>query len=843
MKIWKRVYGVLSAVAVLVTGMTSVVCYANDTESETVQQTEAVDVPVVPEAPITPRAEAQYIVTEVPVIYGAEETTTMTTTTITTVTTPPPTEIEFSEPPKSLLYVGSSFYLNYSIGYYPYGKPTVNGFQSSDESVAVVTDDGYVTIVGAGSVVITPDITGYCTYNEIYLVISEDTPVYTPRLEDLTYEIVKDTTAGSIYYKITDCDESAPVAEIPGTIDGIPVQEIAEDAFASCRNLKSVTISDSVTSIPASAFAGCVSLENIAVDENNANYRSYDGVLYDNTGSTLLYCPRGKNTVDILANTKTIDTSAFSDCTKLTDIVLPDGITDISSNAFSGCTGLTSLVIPYGVTGIYTGTFANCTSLTEIQIPAFVSSISMNAFSGCKSLERIMVNEYNATYYSYDGALYQKTGKTLVYCPLGKTSIELWDAVVSIDSGLLSDCPMLESITISDSNLAYFTYDGVLYDKFEKTLIYCPYSRKHVVLWDGLTVLPDLAFQGYKNLESIIIPDSVTDMGGGMFYGCKSLTSVTLPSQLTNLPSAYEYDGRYRTDYGFFQDCDSLTEFVIPDGVYAIKENAFYSCDALESVVIPDSVTSIYERAFYGCNALQSVVIPNSVTSIYEWAFSYSLKDVYYCGTEKAWDSIYIASGNDYLLNATIHYNASPVVTTTTTTTTMTTTTTTTTTTSTETTTADTGVHLQVPSESELVPGNSFQMSCNVPPEDAAWYSSNTDVATVDKNGVVTIVGTGSTLIVISYDGKMDSVTLTIEAQGTTTQPINGNLYGDTNLDGRVDITDAVLLNKAAAGAVKLSDQAAANADCDANGELGTNDAIVLLKFLVHLVNALPCTD
>ncbi len=65
-------------------------------------------------------------------------------------------------------------------------------------------------------------------------------------------------------------------------------------------------------------------------------------------------------------------------------------------------------------------------------------------------------------------------------------------------------------------------------------------------------------------------------------------------------------------------------------------------------------------------------------------------------------------------------------------------------------------------------------------------------------------------------------------------------LYGDTNLDGRVDITDAVLLNRAVSGSVSLNAQATKNADCDANGDLSGNDAVVLMRFLVHLENQLP---
>lgn len=71
---------------------------------------------------------------------------------------------------------------------------------------------------------------------------------------------------------------------------------------------------------------------------------------------------------------------------------------------------------------------------------------------------------------------------------------------------------------------------------------------------------------------------------------------------------------------------------------------------------------------------------------------------------------------------------------------------------------------------------------------------------------------------------------------GTT---VNWSYLGDINLDGRVDITDAVLLNKAATGTVKLNALAMQNADCDGDGTLSTGDSVSLLKFLVHLITSL----
>lgn len=89
--------------------------------------------------------------------------------------------------------------------------------------------------------------------------------------------------------------------------------------------------------------------------------------------------------------------------------------------------------------------------------------------------------------------------------------------------------------------------------------------------------------------------------------------------------------------------------------------------------------------------------------------------------------------------------------------------------------------------------------------------------------------------------------TTTSETDTTTTESTGGkvevSLYGDINLDGKIDLTDAIMLNKAMAEVVTLTDQQAANADCDGNGSLDGNDAIVLLRFLVQIVSSLPSAE
>ena len=116
-------------------------------------------------------------------------------------------------------------------------------------------------------------------------------------------------------------------------------------------------------------------------------------------------------------------------------------------------------------------------------------------------------------------------------------------------------------------------------------------------------------------------------------------------------------------------------------------------------------------------------------------------------------------------------------------------------------------------------------------------YGSSTTVTT-SKTSATTQKTTATT--------SKTTAKTTSTTKSTTQKPSDlpsASMYGDVNLDGRVDITDAVILNKAVAGAISLNPQQQANADCCTDDGVGANDAIVLLKFLVSLVKTLPSAD
>ena len=117
---------------------------------------------------------------------------------------------------------------------------------------------------------------------------------------------------------------------------------------------------------------------------------------------------------------------------------------------------------------------------------------------------------------------------------------------------------------------------------------------------------------------------------------------------------------------------------------------------------------------------------------------------------------------------------------------------------------------------------------------------------TIDSITVYTDAYSGSssaTTKVTTATTKTTSASSTTKTT-TTKRPVTAApgdvLYGDINLDGKVELVDAVLLNKAAADVVALNNQQRANADCDVNNEVNANDAIVLLKFLVQIIDELP---
>lgn len=169
---------------------------------------------------------------------------------------------------------------------------------------------------------------------------------------------------------------------------------IAREAFLDRSDLTTITIPGSVTSIGYYAFSGCTGLKKVIIPDIAAwcavSFSESDPLnpLYF---SQHLYSDENTEIKDLIIpnGVTTIGRYVFNNCTNLTSITIPESVTTIKERAFSFCSGLTSVTIGNSVTSIGNSAFQNCTSLTNITIPNSVTTIGGNAFYNCFRINTI----------------------------------------------------------------------------------------------------------------------------------------------------------------------------------------------------------------------------------------------------------------------------------------------------------------------------------------------------------------------------------------------------------------------------------------------------------------------
>ena len=368
------------------------------------------------------------------------------------------------------------------------------------------------------------------------------------------------------------------------------VTSIERGAFNGCSSLTNITIPHSVTSIGGNPFSWCSSLTNIIVEQGNSNYDSRNNcnAIIETASNTLISgC---KNT--IIPNDIVSISGAFSGCTSLTSITIPNSVSIITNSAFASCTSLTNITIPNSVTHILNNAFENCTSLTNITIPESVIEIGYAAFLHCVSLISVNVKATPPPSLDYTG-FFDCNNYFIVYVPTESFEVykktDYWKNLnLSIET--IPNNQIWYTSSVGNSIVTPYSTAG-----FGANIVSNVYENGiGIITFDNdVTTIGQSAFYN-SSLRSITIPNSITEIKYNAFYNC-SLESITIPNSVTNIGQ------------GTFRNCRNLIYITIPDNVTEINSQMFSGCSSLVNITIPKNVTYIDIGVFDACNSLRRV--------------------------------------------------------------------------------------------------------------------------------------------------------------------------------------------------------------------------------------------
>ncbi|MBQ3517715.1 MAG: leucine-rich repeat protein [Clostridia bacterium] len=441
----------------------------------------------------------------------------------------------------------------------------------------------------------------------------------------VTELIIPETVTEIKNYTFYNCSSLTSVVIPEG------VTKIGSSAFSNCDSLLSVSIPASVTETGQYVFEYCTALEAVYIEDLeawcNIDFWTVEGNPLYHAGN--LYLNGSLVTDLIIPETVTeIKNYTFYNCSSLTSVVIPEGVTSIGNYSFSGCISLTAATIPDSMVNIGYAAFEECSALPGIDIPENAAEGIEDAFDDCISLKRIDVDENNAFYSSVDGVLYNKEKTEILRYPAGKAcdTFVIPDSVTIIGSGAFVDCVALLNVTIPES----------------------------------VTVIEGAAFYGCRSLLSVNIPKTVTEFGYNAFCYCRSLETLYIAENITDLGfTSFDFYGC--TSLSAIEADENNPAVTSVDGVLYNKECTellWYPLGKKDPVfVVPDGVTVISElNNLY----LISLVLPESITNIY-YTFDdcVSLTDVYYCGSEEEFDAINCDVAGLSFDNAAKHFNYS----------------------------------------------------------------------------------------------------------------------------------------------------------------------------------------
>ena len=533
--------------------------------------------------------------------------------------------------------------------------------------------------------------------NCMYLGTSEN-PYYA--LLDLSsdyysYYTINDNTKVIGEYAFEDCDSLISI-NIP-----YGIRHINDFAFYSCTNIDSITIPDSVETVGNGAFAFCTSLMNVVVgngvkyigsttfqgcsslsfnDSGECSYlgnasNPYYALIYSNSSQ---YCSVNENTVLIASG-------AFATSAELLTITVPDSVKYIGDGAFMSCNSLLSVTLGSGIETVGEGAFAFCYNLVEVVNHSSLDIELGSENNGYVAYYALCVGTDSSILYTYNDCIFINVDNVdyllkyvgdsysvsvsspntdvgfVIYQYAFYNNDTVTDVYISENVDLIGDCAftgcdILASITVSDLNTQYMSYEGNLYSKDGSLLIQYAIGKAELsfTVPETVTEIGNGAFAYCGTLCNVYLPTGLLRIGSEAFTGCSALASIDIPDLVTEI-------GAYA-----FEDCVSLSSVELGSSVETIGGGAFIRCAQITSIELPTSLMWIGESAFDGCS-ISSVHIPENVVGIGAYAFCCS--GIYYISFEDyySWFEVYdaeswLANRDGYYVDVSDPYNNASIL-------------------------------------------------------------------------------------------------------------------------------------------------------------------------------------
>lgn len=374
------------------------------------------------------------------------------------------------------------------------------------------------------------------------------------------------------------------------------------DAWQAIANFNgNVIISKGITEIGKASFNGANKITGVEIPDSVTLISDY--AFQDCKSLTKIKIP---GSVKKIGNWwDNVNGQVFNRCSNLEEVILEEGIEEISGRAFDACSKVKEWKLPKSLKRIGQWAFSSI-GVEEFNIPENVESIA-TTFISSSNLSRINVDSNNKYFTSVDGILFDKDGTRLIKYPENRdgNSYEVPNTVKTIDANAFISCKNLQTIVIADSveKIGDSAFDGS--------------KLKTINLGGGITNISNKPFYGAWNLTNInvITENDKYESENGILFNKGKTILIKYPPAIIN-GEVYEIPNTV-VEIGpqsFYRS--QIKNVIIPSSVKKIGSESFFQCYNLEELNLSEGLERIEWRALQQCNKIKTIVVPSSLTYI-----------------------------------------------------------------------------------------------------------------------------------------------------------------------------------------------------------------------------------